>query len=273
MTELIELLDEIAKNEEFHIAIMDEDEDAIRKISDDYFKKFEIFYSRVERHKYSDVSKYISDEIPDKMDHLREGILCIIESAQKNEYDMDDAESSAKKCYIKIVKLHDHIELEMLRLSSINKLKFIGESFNRQKDEIDTSLQKIKSNIDDSEKRVKSLSEQVISILGIFAGIVVTFSFATSSIGEALAHLTELNAIYLGFIICLLGLVFVNAISLLMIFVWKLSRNEPISAVIWVAYGIVNLILIFMTIFFCCKISSLNTAGMIEVLSNISGSN
>ena len=269
MTELIELLDEIAKNKEFHIAIMDEDEDAIRKISDDYFKKFEIFYSRVERHKYSDVSKYISDEIPDKMDHLREGILCIIESAQKNEYDMDDAESSAKKCYVKIVKLHDHIELELLHLSNINKLKFIGESFDRQKNEIDASLRKVEKNIKKSQNRIKSLSEQVISILGIFAGIIVTFSFATSSIGEALAHLTELNAIYLGFIICLLGLVFVNAISLLMIFVWKLSGNENISAAIWVAYGITNLVLVFMIIFFCCKISSLNTAGMIEVLNNI----
>lgn len=273
MTELIELLDEIAKNKEFHIAIMDEDEDAIRKISDDYFKKFEIFYSRVERHKYSDVSKYISDEIPDKMDHLREGILCIIESAQKNEYDMDDAESSAKKCYVKIVKLHDHIELELLHLSNINKLKFIGESFDRQKNEIDASLRKVEKNIKKSQNRIKSLSEQVISILGIFAGIIVTFSFATSSIGEALAHLTELNAIYLGFIICLLGLVFVNAISLLMIFVWKLSGNENISAAIWVAYGITNLVLVFMIIFFCCKISSLNTAGMIEVLNNISGHN
>ena len=254
MTELLDLLDSIIADDTYHNAIEAIDNDKIREISDKYFLKFKSFYIRIDRHRYSDISKHLSDKTPDVFDRLREGMGQILEDARKNLYDQDETEPQNKECYKKIIKLADHIELESSRLSSIYQIKVVSAEANATYNESNKLLERAKTSIGDTEEKAGKLSQQLISILGIFAGIVVTFSFATSTIGEALSNLTNVNITQLGFIVCLLGVVFANVVAILMSFITKLSWSKMRSAIPWILYIVINVVLITLTFVFYSKI-------------------
>ena len=239
MTELITILGKIADDLEFQISIIDnEDEQAIREKADNYFKELSAFYKRVDRHRYAEISRFLNDRMQDDRDHLLAGIKCILECAQKNDYDKDEEGSDTRSCYVKICKLCDHIELEVLRLSSTSKIKAVADSYDKNKKNIDDLLAEAKTTLNDTERKAKNLSQQLISILGIFAGIIVTFSFATTIAGETVTNMAKGDVMHLCFVISLLGLIFINVIGLLMSFVGKLSGHRIQGAFPWAVYGI-----------------------------------
>jgi len=253
MEELLNLLSQISQNIEFMNAISDEDEDEIRKISDDYFKSFKGIYERIERHRYSEVSRFIGGLQGDTMDSLIQGIHHILDSAEKNYYDCDEEDPANKSCYKSLTKLYDHIELEVLHVSSARRTDLLAKKNEEKAEELSHLLDNANEQVEIAEDKCKHLSEQLISILGIFAGIVTAFAFAVTTIGEALANLTNTNAGYLAFIILVLGLVFVNAVVLLLTFVTKLSGQSLKQKFPLVIYLITNVILIGCIIFFAYK--------------------
>ena len=125
MTELIDLLDKIAMDIDFHCSIVDNDEELMRERADAYFMRFKEIYARIGRHRYSNVSRYIDSALQDTVDALSEGVKCIISCAEANEYDNDIEDTTNQECYKKINKLCDHIELEAARYSSIKKIQVI----------------------------------------------------------------------------------------------------------------------------------------------------
>lgn len=253
MTELITILGKIADDLEFQISIIDnEDEQVIREKADNYFKELSAFYKRVDRHRYAEISRFLNDRMQDDRDHLLAGIKCILECAQKNEYDKDEEGSDTRSCYVKICKLCDHIELEVLRLSSTSKIKAVADSYDKNKKSVDDLLAEARTTLNDTERKAKNLSQQLISILGIFAGIIVTFSFATTVVGETVTTMAKGDVMHLCFVISLLGLIFINVIGLLMSFVGKLSGHNIKGSFPWAVYGIGNgLVLISMIFFYC----------------------
>ena len=253
MKELIGLLDEIARDKEFENAILDNDEDNIRRISDEYFQKFKEFYLRVGRHRYSNISKHLEAQIPDAREHLLKGIKYIVESAQKNGYDKDLEDCDCADCYEKINKLYDHIELEVARYSSLYQIKLLEDKQKERNKTFIESEERIKKSVDIAEDKVKKLSEQVISILGIFAGIIVTFSFATTVVGDTIINMAKGDLMHLCFVISLLGLVFINVIGLLMSFVGKLSGHNIKGSFPWAVYGIGNGLVVIAMIIFACN--------------------
>lgn len=253
MKELIGLLDKIAQDKDFESAILDGDEDSIRKISDTYFQQFKDFYSRVERHRYSDISKHLERQMQDAREHLLQCVRCIVTSAHENGYDVDNESSDCRKCYDKIYKLYDHIELEIARYSSLYQISLLADRQKERDKTISESETRITQSVKDAEEKVKKLSEQVISILGIFAGIIVTFSFATTVVGETVTNMAKGDVMHLCFVISLLGLIFINVIGLLMSFVGKLSGHRIQGAFPWAVYGIGSGLVFASMIFFYCN--------------------
>ncbi len=249
MTELISLLDTISKDIDFHGAIADIDEDTIRPKADEYFRRFIEVYSTLERHKYSDIARYVHSQTPDIVDSLRDGIKCIIECAEMNCYNEDEEYSENKKCYLKICKLFDHIELEAARYQTIKKIELIAQENAEHEQATMELITRAEKNVTEAKRHAKNLSQQLISILGIFAGIIVTFSFATTVIGETVATMPKSEVTYIGFVISLLGVVFLNLIAFLLTFVTKLSGHEFKKTFPWLIYTISNLVIIALTVF------------------------
>lgn len=253
MTELIELLDDIATDLEFHCSIVENDEEVMRAKADAYFMRFKEIYARIERHKYSDVSKYIDRQLQDTVDSLRDGVRKIISCAEANEYDTDPEGSDTRECYKKINKLCDHIELEAARYSSIKKIQWLAESYNEREEKMQGLLDDAAASVQEAHDRARGLSEQLISILGIFAGIIVTFSFATTVVGETVANITQSDVVYLGFVISVLGAIFLNLLAFLLTFVTKLSGHSFSKKYPWAIYIIGNLVAIGLALFFFSK--------------------
>ncbi len=253
MTELIALLKDIATNLEFHCSIIENDEDVMRKEADAYFMRFKEIYSRIGRHRYSDVTKYIDSLIQDNVDSLRDGVKGIILCAEANEYNNDTENPENQECYKKINKLYDHIELEATRYSNTKKMQLIAKTHIKQEEKMLELLKEAKDTATKTQEQAKGLSQQLISILGIFAGIIVTFSFATTVVGETVANMAKSDAVYLGFVISVLGAVFMNVIAFLLSFVTKLSGHTFSKKFPWLIYIVGNLIAVGLALFFFSK--------------------
>lgn len=250
MTELISLLDEIAGNIDFHCAIIDGDEEFMRAKAEEYFMRFKEIYARIGRHKYSDVTKFIDSLLQDKVDSLRDGVSGIITCAEANEYDRDTEDPTNKECYVKISKLCDHIELEAARYSSIKKIQLMAETHSKQEEAVIDLLAEAENAVNEAHEQAKHLSQQLISILGIFAGIIVTFSFATAIGGEAIVNIAKGDVIYLGFVICSLGTVFMNIIAFMLSFVTKLSGHKFSKTFPWLIYVLGTFIMVGLSLLF-----------------------
>lgn len=226
----------------------------MRAKADDYFMQFKDIYARIGRHRYSDVTKYIDSLLQDTVDSLRDGVRTIISYAEANEYDADTEDPLNQECYKKINKLSDHIELEAARYSSIKKIQLIAETHSKQEEDMLKLLQETGDTVTETHEQAKNLSQQLISILGIFAGIIVTFSFATTIVGETISNLAKSDVVYLGFIVSVLGTIFMNVIAFLLSFVTKLSGHSFTKKFPWLVYIVGNLIAVGLALFFFCKI-------------------
>lgn len=253
MTELIELLNSIAQDMDFYCAITDQDEDSYRPKADLYFMQFKTTYERIGRHRYSEISKFIDSVLAqDSVDSLRYGVKEILRVAELNEY-CNDEDLTNQECFKKISKLYDHIELEAIRYSSIKKIECMANTHSKQEKETLDLLESTKATVTETHEQAKHLSQQLISILGIFAGIIVTFSFATTAVGETLANLTKSDIVYLGFVISVLGAIFINVLAFLLSFVTKLSGHTFSKTFPWLIYVIGNLVTIGLGLFFFFK--------------------
>ena len=255
MTELIDLLKEISIDKQFDSFIEDSklEDNEFYVICDDYFKRFSSIYVSIGRHKYSKLASFAKTLHGDELSLLSRKISLIISCATDNNIESEGSKEE-KECYLKLQKLLDHLELQIESASGIGQVGILVDSFKSEYNKaiavIDNAQEEIKN---ESEQNVK-LKGQLISILGIFAGIVVSFSFSITTIGSALSSLSSTEPVKLAFIISLLGVVFINAICLLMVFVAKLSGFIASRKIPWITYLVANFILIFLTIFFYCKL-------------------
>ena len=158
MQTLTELLADIAENVEFFSVIEDNDHDNIRRISDEYFVTFRMYYEQNNRHQYSEIAEYVCSLTGDMMDHLKRGIEYILSSARENHYNDDEEASFNRQCYDRIVKLYDHLKLEILHESRHQKIKVLSDNFEKQKNDIERLLKEANVSVKKCEYRCKKRS-------------------------------------------------------------------------------------------------------------------
>lgn len=256
MQELIELLERIASDHVLSDAIGKSNDNLIREKAVKYFYDFKVVYARIERHRYSEISKYIDTQTPDAIDALRNNVRVIVESARQSEYDMNNAEGD-KECYDKLDELYDHIELECYRATNVAEIRSLANEYDKKKQELDELLDAATEKVKETEEKVKGLTQEQISILGIFAGIVVAIAFATSSASGVFADISRGDATYLAFVFSAFGAAFFNVLSLLMYFVGRLSGHKLKSIFPKVVFIVGNLVLVSGTIFFYLRMCRL----------------
>ncbi|GAA8573373.1 hypothetical protein oki143_06020 [Helicobacter pylori] len=120
----------------------------------------------------------------------------------------------------KLEKLYDHMNLECIRLQDFD------EKMSRVKD-VSIKLEK------DLNKNYKKLSEelnkqqtQYITILGIFASIVLTFVAGLAFSTSVLSNIDKANAYRLVFVMAFIALFFGNILYLLFSFLSKISLSK-----------------------------------------------
>mgnify|MGYP001777598365 FL=1 len=124
-----------------------------------------------------------------------------------------------------LLKLSDHVNLEMQRMVERTE-------YNEKFDELYEELSELYESSAESERKlrkavrkIKNLQLEVVSILAIFAAIVVAFSGGMSILGSALTGMGQVDLQDLAFVVILCGIVLFNTVAFLMHVVFWIIRR------------------------------------------------
>lgn len=141
----------------------------------------------------------------------------------------------------KIIKIKDHITLEELRMDYLKKTrvneieKALNNSQIKNKDIIENynkilkGLENTDSELENQKKSVEGLNSQIISVIGIFSAIVITFFGGAELFSNALNTMNEVSKYRLLAVVLLISIVMFNTIFMLFNFISKLTEKEIAS--------------------------------------------
>lgn len=198
--------------------------DDIKKVSE----KLRHYYDNKGRHLYSEVSTFLYKVNEEDLDYIYDNI----ESVHKVlvDYDKEHDTEYGKK----VLKLEDHIRLEILRaqhlkdtqndnagrlITRMNRLSTESKKYTRMFEEINNKYEKQRKSID-------GLNSEIISIIGIFSAIVITFFGGINFIESVLNTIDKVSKYRLVFAILITGFVMFNTIFMLLNFIAKLTNKN-----------------------------------------------
>ncbi|EOU1465754.1 hypothetical protein QTI31_03925 [Clostridium perfringens] len=141
----------------------------------------------------------------------------------------------------KVIKIKDHITLEELRMDYFKKTrvneieKALNNSQIKNKDIIENyngilqGLKKTEDELENQKKSVEGLNSQIISVIGIFSAIVITFFGGAELFSNALNTMNEVSKYRLLVVVLLISIVMFNTIFMLLNFISKLTEKEIAS--------------------------------------------
>ncbi len=177
--------------------------------TDQIIKDLKEIYEGEYKHKYSKITTTILSSTRDK----EQAFMTLTQNIKTLKEIQDNKEVESIKP--KLEKLYDHMNLECIRLQDFD------EKMSRVKN-VSIKLE------DDLNKNYKKLSEelnkqqtQYITILGIFASIVLTFVGGLAFSTSVLSNIDKANAYRLVFVMAFIALFFGNILYLLFLFYQK----------------------------------------------------
>lgn len=208
MDELLEIIDELRSDQNIELT-----NDNIEMFAN----KLHAVYQDVEfRHSYATISKALADLFDEQR-------VVIFETLDQVLFYMDNREEfvTTKK---KVGKLADHIELETIRLSRMDEIKLVGSKTSSDKEEIMIAVNTANEEIARARESIDGFLAQVVSVLGIFAGIVITFSVSTGLATETFSNIDSLNFYKTLFYLLALGFILFNVIFMMMYMISKIAK-------------------------------------------------
>ncbi|EJB53506.1 hypothetical protein HPHPH27_0119 [Helicobacter pylori Hp H-27] len=176
--------------------------------TDQIIKDLKEIYQGEYRHKYSKITTIILNSTRDR----EQAFMTLTQNIRTLKEIQDNKEVESIKP--KLEKLYDHMNLECIRLQDFD------EKMSRVKD--------VSIRLNDLNKNYKKLSEelnkqqtQYITILGIFASIVLTFVGGLAFSTSVLSNIDKANAYRLVFVMAFIALFFGNILYLLFSFYQK----------------------------------------------------
>lgn len=224
------------------------------KILDEYASRMSNIYSDGYRQLYSElfpILMKISGGDADSLQPLTTNLVSLYRHVgESDKWSRSDGKDP--ELYGHLLKLSDHINLEMQRMieRAANE-----EKFNRLYDElveIHGKSIKLEQKHRKAVKKIKNLQLETVSILAIFAAIVVAFSGGVNILGNALAGIGQVEMQDLAFIVILCGIILFNTVAFLMhVVFWIIRRmhdseNEEDRLIDWTYILLVNVMLLIL---------------------------
>lgn len=198
------------------------DEMGIRKIA---LELNEIYTSEF-RHSYSDffpIILKIIDGSGCSIDYLSNNLEALREYV---ENDFITGENEFKEMHKSFDKLCDHLNLEIGRVIYYSQNESKTDDLSRRMETINESMKASAKALESASKRAETMQTELISVLSIFAAIVIAFSGGLSFMGSAISGAQNTYVCKLILILLICGFVLFNTIFLLMYLVGKIiGRN------------------------------------------------
>ena len=214
--------------------------------------------------------KFISEYIKDKMPYNRIMLFKIytfISSLDDNDNNVllenlesllsfanDNIEEMNSETNKVIKKLYDYIYLANLQDEKVRKI--FDNNIEKAKNDIDAKVHKeieyIESKVVEGEKKIERSEKNYITILGIFASLVVTFVSGLLFSSEVLNNISSVSVYRLLAVILLLGFVLLTICFSLYWFIIKVINNNNVKELTNIYITAIKVIAILLVI---CGIS------------------
>ena len=162
---------------------------------------------KVDRILYSEISTFII-----ALDEEERGIFSTnIEKLIL--YALDEVNEISEDARIIIIKIYDHFQLNLTQIESANNItqRVIIETLEREKIGF--------------QKEIKGIEKDYITILGIFAAIILTFVGGFTFSTSVLNNISKVNIYDLVLVSLIIGLVFISLIATLMEFLREINNK------------------------------------------------
>lgn len=177
--------------------------------TDENITNLKQFYEKEKRHSYSKITEFIL-ETKATSDDLQE-LAAKIDKIMKNEKNNEFKTS--------LFKLHDHISLELIRIDHLENIK-------SQTDIALKNAQTAQKLAKYAQKQAKDITKTHITILGIFASIVIAFVGNFAFTTSVLENIHNASIYRLLFVVCLLILFITNILHYLYRFLRQITSND-----------------------------------------------
>lgn len=188
---------------------------------------FKSLYSEGFRHNYSEFFPFIlelsKDESGYSLDYLSnnlEALRALVED------DYIKGEKEFKGLYMPLSKLSDHLNLEIGRYSYYSTSEEKVKDLEKRNRNLQVELKTATQELNDAKKTVSSVQTELISVLSIFAAIVLTFSGSMSLIGSAFTSISNAPGLKVIFFVLLSGFIVCNIIFLMLYIVGKITGRN-----------------------------------------------
>ena len=223
--------------------------DEVAKMLENYINSEE----RLQRILYSEISNYLfnlqspeRDSFISNVNDLHIYSLSINSSTDRHNVDNEDVRKM-------VIKIFDHTQLVYYQIESFKKI--FDQSISEEKEAL--------------HKQLKEIEKEYITILGIFASIIIAFVGSLTFNTSVLSNLPNSNPVHLIMVSSVIGLVFYNLIAYLIAFLREINEKE-VHWPVTIRYILINAILIILIFWSFCmfKKNNINIDNASEASQN-----
>lgn len=108
----------------------------------------------------------------------------------------------------------------------MNKIKYLSDKIHKEMNETNKAVVSKRNEMDEIDKKVNNIHAEVITILGIFAGLVVGFSIDFQLLAQSFSNLKEVSFFKEIAFLSIIGIILFDSIFLLMFAVSRISQRS-----------------------------------------------
>lgn len=184
------------------------------------------------RHKYSQFFPIILEINDETNEYDLEWLMYNLERIQQlveEDYfsNINSEQKKYKGLYKNLTKLVDHINLEIARYNQERVHENSLLDITVKTEELTKAMEDTKTEFIEARKEIKDQQKEYITILGIFAAIILTFTGGMAYSTSVLENISSVSIYRVVVIACIIGIVLVSSIYLLFRFIHNIvAENE-----------------------------------------------
>ena len=188
----------------------------------------EMIYEGEFKHSYSDLFPVILKIFEANNNYDKEYLTANLEII-RNELETDYSKAGKKyeTVYKPFIKLCDHLNLQIGEMSVFSRTEDKVNDAKALVTEVNNNLKNATTTLERANEKAKSLQTELITVLSIFAAIVIAFSGGFTFLGGVMTSIKDVayfESVVLSAVIC--GLVIFNTIFLMMYLVSKITERN-----------------------------------------------
>ena len=188
-----------------------------------------------ERILYSEISSFVYGLSEDQQGNFGTNIESLL------TYVLDDSNDVSEDPSKIVIKIYDHFQL------SISQKNLSTEKNEIASASLVDKVEKANALIEENSQNVKNLEKEYITILGIFASIVLAFVGGLTFSTSVLQHINAISIYRLLLVADLIGVVLLNVVCILIKFICHINnKNLKMISVLWfnIIFGVIGILII-----------------------------